>query len=435
MKFTPVFLIGAAALSLCAAFSLGGLVRDGSSVGKSPTYAGEVASILNKNCVSCHRPGEVAPFSLIGYENARKHADTIVAATSSRIMPPWKAMPGHGEFLDEKRLTTVQIETLKNWAANGTPRGDAAKEPKTPTFASGWSLGEPDLVLSPKTTINLSPEGPDEYRNFVLDNTSKETRYVRAIDCKPGNRKIVHHVAVYIDESGMAARREASDKDGQEGYTTFGGPGFNPTGILGIWAPGYNARRTAPGTAFELKPGATMVMQVHYHRNGKDEKDKSKLGIYYAKSKPAKVARYGIFVDPTLNIPAGEPNFKLTRSFELTAETTLYGIMPHMHLLGKEMKVRAELPDGKKVPLIYIADWDFNWQMQYEFKKPIVLPAGTKIVVEARYDNSADNPRNPNSPPKPMRFGEQTTDEMFVLVFTQTSTLDRPFFEFGDGKQ
>lgn len=398
------------------------------------TYSEHIAPILNKNCVSCHRPGEVAPFSLIGYDNAKRHARTMAVVTERRVMPPWKAVEGHGEFKDSKRLSDLEITLLSAWAEEGTPRGDAKKEPKAPTFPSDWPLGKPDLILSPKTEITLAAEGPDEYRNFVLENSSDKTRYVTAIDCKPGNRKVVHHLVVFIDGSGAAKKRDEADKDGQEGYTTFGGPGFNPVGILGAWAPGFNVRHTPPGTAFELKPGQTMVMQVHYHRNGKAEKDRSQLGIYFAKDKPQKVTRFGMFVDPTIRIAPGDKNARIVRSFKVPAEMTLYAIMPHMHLLGKEMKVTAETPDGKTVPLIYINDWDFNWQMQYEFKKPIVLPPGTKVTVEARYDNSVDNPRNPNNPPKLVTFGEQTTDEMFVLVFTQTSAMDQPFFEIGFGK-
>jgi hypothetical protein len=277
----------------------------------------------------------------------------------------------------------------------------------------------------------LGPEGPDEYRNFVIENTSTETRYVTAIDLKPGNRRVVHHLVVFVDGSGVAKKRDAADKDGQEGYTTFGGPGFNPAGILGVWVPGYNLRHTPENVAFELKAGHTIVMQVHYHRSGKVEKDKSELGIYFAKSKPSKIARFGIFVDPTIKITPGEKSYRVTRTFNIPTEMTFYSVMPHMHLLGREMKVDAKTPDGKSIPLVYIKDWDFNWQMQYEFQKPLMLPKGSQVTVEAVYDNSAGNPRNPNSPPKQVTFGEETTDEMFVLLFTQTSDLDQPFFGVG----
>lgn len=424
------------ALSALGLLCGGALVTLGSAKAKpaNATYAETVAGILNKNCVSCHRPGEVAPFSLLGYDNAKKYASMIASVTKQGVMPPWKAVEGHGEFKDAKRLTSEEIEILGTWAKNEAPRGDAKNEPKTPEFTSAWALGKPDLVLSSKTEITVGPEGPDEYRNFVLENQSSETRYVTAIDCKPGNRKVVHHLVVFVDGSGVAKKRDAADKDGQEGYTTFGGPGFNPVGILGAWAPGYNVRHTPAGTAFELKAGQTMVMQIHYHRSGKTEKDRSELGVYFTKTKPAKIARFGIFVDPTLQITPGDKNFKVTRSFKIPTEMTMYAVMPHMHLLGRVMKVDAKTPDGKAIPLIYIKDWDFNWQMQYEFKKPIVLPRGTVVTVEAVYDNSASNARNPNTPPKLVTFGEETTDEMFVLLFTQTSALDQPFFEIGSGR-
>lgn len=423
-----VLAIAAVGLSAVGAFTASNPAK---SKPKPPTYAESIAPILNKSCVSCHRPGEVAPFSLVGYDNAKKNATMIAAVTKQGLMPPWRAVDGHGEFLDAKRLTSDEQDALKAWAEAGAPRGNVKNEPKPPVFPAGWALGKPDLTLSPKTEITLAPEGPDEYRNFVIENTSKETRYVTAIDLKPGNRRVVHHLVVFVDGSGAAKKRDAADKDGKEGYTTFGGPGFNPVGILGVWVPGYNLRRTPENVAFELKAGHTIVMQVHYHRSGKVEKDKSELGIYYAKIKPAKIARFGIFVDPTINITPGEKSYRVSRTFNIPTEMTFYSVMPHMHLLGREMKVSAKTPDGKTIPMVYIKDWDFNWQMQYEFKKPLVLPKGSTVTVEAVYDNSATNPRNPNNPPKPVTFGEETTDEMFVLLFTQTSNIDQPFFGVG----
>jgi len=400
---------------------------------KTPEYVRDVAPILNRSCVPCHREGEVAPFSLVGYENAKKRASMIALVSDSRLMPPWKAVEGHGEFRDSLRLSKDEIGLLKAWADHKAPRGKG-REPAPPPAKGEWPLGQPDLLLSPQKEITLGAEGEDEYRNIVLKTDFKETRYITAIDCKPGNRSIVHHVVVFLDEKGASHKLDERDTDGQEGYVSFGGPGFNPQGFLGAWAPGYAARLTEPGTAYELKPGATLVMQVHYHRSGKPERDLTKFGVYFAKEKPQSLLQMGIVVDPTIRIPAGEKAHRVTRTITAPQDMTVYTMLPHMHLLGRSMKADVTYPDGRTEPLIYIDDWDFNWQMQYAYKEPKRIPKGSKITVEAIYDNSASNPRNPNNPPKEVRFGEQTTDEMFVLVFAQTSNSGKPFYLFGSGR-
>jgi hypothetical protein len=383
-------------------------------------YAEHIAPILNKHCVECHRPGEVAPFSLVGYENARRWAPMVSRVSESRRMPPWKAVPGHGEFVDANVLTELQIEHIRRWAENGAPRGDASKEPPKPAFSSEWVLGEPHLVLQPSKPFRLEGEGRDVYRNFVMKTNFKETRYVTAMDVKPGNPRVVHHVIAFIDNRDRAQKLADRTDDGQEGYTTFGGVGFMPDGSLGGWAPGLRARHTAPGTAFELKPGATIVLQVHYHKSGKEETDQTRVGLYFAKEKPAKIVELAWLANPLFRIPPGEANHRVTLTMPLPAEVTLYNVMPHMHLLGRSMRAEARFPDGRVEPLIYIDDWDFNWQMSYTFKEPIRLPAGTQIFAEAFFDNSTGNPHNPNNPPKEVRWGEETTDEMFLLVAAYT---------------
>ena len=383
---------------------------------KKLTYASDIAPILNSHCVECHRPGEVAPFSLIGYENAKKWAGMMAAITQTKQMPPWRAVEGYGEFYDVNRLTKAEIDSIRAWSEAGSPRGDATKEPKPPTFANEWSLGEPDAVLTTARPFKIDAEGSDVYRNFVLKTSFPETRWVTAMDVKPGNTKIVHHVIAFVDEGSSAKKLEERNKDGQDGYTTFGGPGFIPANALGGWAPGLRARKTYPGTGFELKPGATIVMQVHYHKDGKPETDKTRLGIYFAKEPVTKNVKIAWVANPFIRIPAGDKEVKLTWSQPILVDATIFGAMPHMHLLGRSMKAKAVLPDGTEKPLVWVDDWDFNWQMNYAFKEPIFLPRGSKVVVNATYDNSATNRNNPNSPPKTITWGEQTTDEMFLLV-------------------
>lgn len=381
------------------------------------TYADKVAQIIFDHCTPCHRPGEVAPFSLTTYEEARKWSQMIAYVAEEGIMPPWKAVNGFNRFKDENLLTESEIATLKEWADAGAPRGDEKREPKAPSFSSEWTLGTPDLVLMPEKAFEMPGEGRDIYRNFVIKTNFKETKWISAMDVKPGNPRVVHHVIAFLDERDRAIQREQKQNDGQPGYTTFGGVGFNPDGALGGWAPGLRPNRTAPGTAFELKPGTTIVLQVHYHLSGKPEKDQTRVGLYFANEKDVtKPVRLAWIANPFFRIPPGAKDHKVSLTFPIPADVTAYGAMPHMHLLGKSMKAEVEGPDGKRRPMVWIDSWDFNWQLTYLFAEPIKIKAGSKIVIEAIYDNSPENPNNPNNPPQEVRWGEQTTDEMFLLI-------------------
>lgn len=392
--------------------------KGAAGVVEKPTYAEHIAPIFNRSCVSCHRPGEVAPFSLMGYENAKKWANMAHSVTESKRMPPWKAVDGFGEFKDANRLSPVEIQLIKNWAATGAPRGDKRKEPKPPVFNGGdWTLGKPDRIISASKPFKLGPEGADVYRNFVVRTDSKEPIYVNGIDVKPGNAKIVHHVIVFLDPNKSSDRLQAKTNDGQDGYESGeGGVGFLPGGSLGGWAPGVRPRFLAPGTAFKVAPGSNIVIQVHYHRSGKPEEDLTRVGLYTTKEAPKKEMDMAWVFNFRVNIPANEPNYRLEQTYPIPVPITVYATMPHMHLLGKEMKAWFELPDGTQKPLVYVDDWDFNWQLIYSVAEPMKIPAGSKLRVTARYDNTSDNLRNPNNPPKRVTWGEQTTDEMFLLI-------------------
>lgn len=379
-------------------------------------YAEHIAPLINKHCLECHRPGEVGPFSLIGYEQARKWAPMIALVAERQVMPPWKAADAHGVFEDENVLTRAQIQTLKNWDQAGAPRGNPNKEPRTPEFPSVWSLGEPDLILKSEQPFEIPADGPDEYRCFVLPTNYAETKWVKAMAVRPGTTKIVHHVIAYVDESNKSAVPLSRTKDGRAGYSAFGGPGFMPDGSFGGWAPGLRARSLPPGAAFELKPGAKIVMQVHYHKTGKKEMDQTQLGLYFAKEPITKKVELLWLANIGLVVPANHPNHRSTIKFNVSWDITMYGLMPHMHLLGKSFKATLELPDGQTKPLVFVPKWDFNWQLSYVLKQPIKIPKGSKVAIEAYYDNSGDNPNNPNNPPKMVRWGEETTDEMLLLV-------------------
>lgn len=381
------------------------------------TYADSVGKILNDHCVQCHRPGEVAPFSLIGYDQAKNWSKTIANVTEARKMPPWKAIAGIGEFRHENRLTDEEVETLKTWADKGAPRGDKKTEPKAPVFKAGWALGEPDMILQPSKPFKVSADGTDEYWHFVLKPQIKEPVYVQATDVRPGNKRIVHHVILWIDEKKQADKI-LEEKGVNGAYLSTGWPGFMPDNSLGGWAPGMMPERTTPDSGFLIKPGSNVVLEVHYHKSGKEETDQTKVGLYFAKDsrKVTKPLEIAWLANPMIRIKPGLKAQRFTQTIPIPVDVELYSLMPHMHMLGRAMSATLIHPDGRQEPLIQVDDWDFNWQFTYALKTPKILKRGSKVRIEAEYDNSADNPNNPNNPPKLVRWGEQTTDEMMLLV-------------------
>jgi len=385
-------------------------------------YATHVMPILENHCIQCHRPGEVAPFSLVGYANAKKWAPMIANVTGNRQMPPWKAIHGYGEFAFDNSLSETEIETLHRWSEAGATKGRLETDvtaPPPPT--SEWRLGKPDMVLALDQPFKVGADGPDVYRNFVFRTHFNEPMYVSAMDLKPGNRKIVHHAILFVDKSGYSSKLEQKQDDGQAGYTTSGGgPGFFPDTSFGGWVPGSTVRPLPPDLGYLLKPGANLVLQVHYHRDGKPEEDLTKVALYFTKGKPREILTLTWLVNPGIRIPAGDASHAEHIAYTLPWDTTIYGAMPHMHLLGRSMKATLQYPDGTTQPLIYVNDWDFNWQISYVLKQPLEVPKGTKISIDAVYDNSPTNSRNPNRPPRDVSWGEQTTDEMMVLVLANT---------------
>jgi len=385
------------------------------------TYTKDIASILWNNCAGCHRPGEVGPFPLLTYEDAAKRAEFIADITASGQMPPWKAESGFGKFLDERHLTDEELEKLIQWAEAGAPEGDSKDLPEPPKFHEGWQLGEPDLVLQLPEPFAVPADGRDIYRCFVIPIPADKDKMVSAVEFRPGNRSVVHHAILFLDANGVA--RKMDGRDGKPGFATFGGPGILPTGGLGSWAPGAMPRFLPEGVVKYVKKGSDLVLQLHYHPSGKPETDQSMVGIHFSKT-PFKKIVTGIAVLQTdLKIPANNANFEVRAESEaLPADVNVLGVSPHMHNLGKEFKVTAVRPGrDKEVPLIWIKDWDFNWQGGYQFEKPVFLPKGSVIKVFATYDNSAENPKNPNHPPKDVGWGEQTTDEM-CLCGVQVTT-------------
>jgi hypothetical protein len=388
------------------------------------TFADTIAPLVYDNCVTCHRPGEAAPFSLITYDDVRKRGAMIAKVTQSRFMPPWQATHGYGDFEGERRLTDEQIQAIAKWVSQGMPQGDPARMPPLPKFPEGWRLGTPDLVLQMPATFDIPASGPDVFRNFVIPSGLTEDKWVRAVEFRPSARRVVHHALYsYVRGGALKASDGADGRPGFPGLSPIGVRGnVAPAGPLGGWAVGASPRFFPDGVALPLAKGSDIVLQMHFHPTGKAEREQSTIGIYFADRAPerrvAQLQMPGLFgVGAGIDIPAGEQAYAINSSAVMPVDVRLYTASPHAHYLGKEFKATATLPDGSTRPLLWIQDWDFNWQDGYNYKQPVVLPKGTRIDVKIVYDNSAQNPRNPSSPPHRVWWGEQSTDEMGSIGF------------------
>jgi hypothetical protein len=388
-----------------------------------PTYSNEIVRIFQDRCQTCHHEGDIAPFSLTNYADAKAHATMIKVMTQTRQMPPWKPTPGCGDFADARVLPQSDIDLIAKWVSNGAPEGDPSKLPAPLDFSGGWPLGQPDLVLSDPEAFT-PPATRDEYRCFTLPTQLTSDKYVSAIDVRPGDRQVVHHVIAFIDATGESQRLD--DADPAPGYQCFGGPGFSITNLtsstLGGWAPGARAARLPENIAYSLPANSRIVLQVHYHLHDTEpHSDRTELAVYYAKRKPEKTILVLPLINQNFTLAPNDPNAKVTASFtNFLTPVHIWFIAPHMHLLGRKMKVEETYPNGSKSCLVNIDDWSFNWQGQYYYKEPIAAPVGANFALTAFYDNSVDNPLNPNYPPKAVSWGEQTTDEMCIAFLGVT---------------
>ncbi len=410
-----------------------GMKERKASTDASVTYYKDVAAILQNRCVECHRSGQVGPFSLVTYKQAVNWADDIKDYTHDKKMPPWKPVGGPG-YKNTRSMPDSEIVTLAKWVDAGCPEGNEKDAPPARTFSNEWNLGEPDLVLEVPEDFHVGPAGKDLFRCFVLPTALGEDKYIVGYEVKPGNPRVVHHSLNFFNttgqgrellekEKGMKLPADATDYG--PGYPTAMGVGFvpdptkakasvPPIGGFGGWAPGQLGTRTPEGTGYLLPQGSDVILQIHYHRTGKPETDRTKLGLYFAK-KPVDRPYQSIAVgglSPLNQIPAGLPDYHAKGSVEILTDCTLHSVLPHMHLIGKSIKVTMTPPGEKTTTLVEIPDWDYNWQETYWFKNPIPVTKGTVLEVSAIYDNSPRNTNNPFSPPHTISFGEQTTNEM-----------------------
>lgn len=366
------------------------------------TFAKHVAPILFQNCAPCHR-------DLVSPEAAAARAAVIAEVTRRRIMPPWKPDPAPPHFIGERRLTDAQIRLIGQWATEGgRALGDPAEMPPVPRFRDGWQLPDPDMVIRMPKPFDVPAGGDDIYTCIVVPLKLDSTRYVRAFEFRPSNRRVLHHALLFLDASGAARRKGPS-------YPCFGVPGFLPTSSLGGWTPGFTATEYPPRTAVTLRPGMDLVLQLHYHPVGREESDQSELALYFTETAPTRRMMDVALGSRRIDIAPGDKRYVVRDHFTLPVPVEVTGIIPHAHYICREMRGVAILPGGKRVSLITIRDWDFNWQQHFRYAQPFTLPADTRIEMEFIYDNSDANPRNPSRPPQRVQWGPDSTDEMAGL--------------------
>ncbi|MCY3843252.1 MAG: tetratricopeptide repeat protein [Acidobacteria bacterium] len=389
------------------------------------TFTEDVAPIFAANCVACHRPDGIGPFSLLDYDAARRRAAQIAEATADRVMPPWKPVAPPGAFEGERRLSDSDIAAIGRWAAAGAPEGPPGALPAPPD-AAGWQLGAPDLVVSMPEPYVLPAGESDVYRKFVLPVPTEEERWVRAVEIRPGPASPIHHATIRIDTTGRARDRDAEDP--LPGYSGFmvETARFPPGHVLG-WAPGRTVTEQSEELSWALAPGSDFVLQLHMLPGAAPVPAQPEVGLYFAAA-PATVEPVSVILQSmTIDIPAGESAHAVRDAFRLPVALDLLAIYPHAHYLGREVRATATLPDGTERMLLRIDDWDFNWQDEYRYRTPVHLPAGTRVEMHYVYDNSAANPRNPHDPPRRVVFGPQSSDEMaqLLLQVVPAGTEDR----------
>lgn len=398
--FVSLFCLAAAAVVITRADLTG-------AEAAAPTFSKDIAPIFAKNCMSCHRPGEIAPMSLMNYKEVRPWAKSIREKVIKREMPPWHADPAHGEWTNDRRLSQKDLDTIVAWIDGGSPEGNPKDMPPTPKFATGWQIGEPDMVFYMPEEFTVPAEGAVPYIYFTVPTDFKEDKYIAAMEARAGDLSVVHHIVIYVRDP-----RESRGKRQDIG-----------TGLLGALSPGMTPFIATPGTAKLIKAGSNIIFQMHYTPSGKETKDRSMVGLKFLKQPVDKVITTTASWDPRFTIPPHAENHEVNASWVAEEDITIWSFSPHMHLRGKDYLYRAVYPDGRSKILLSVPNYDFGWQVYYYPKTPIRIPKGTKIETVAHFDNSTKNPQNPD-PSKAVRFGEQTWEEMMNGFFDYT--IDAP---------
>jgi hypothetical protein len=392
----------------------------GAATAQTPTFTKDVAPILDKNCVTCHRPGDIAPMSLMSYDETRPWAKSIKSAVALGKMPPWHATEPRGTFSNDRRLTEQEKDTLIAWVDHGAQKGDVKDLPPVPTFAEGWEIGKPDQVLSMAKAYAVPASGTINYQYFQVPTNFTEDKWVQAIEVRPGVRSVVHHVLVFCREpDGVATPPPFMPVVPKMPAFGTGGGEKGPGVLIATTAPGTNGMTFPEGTALRIKAGSVLSFQIHYTANGKPTDDISSVGLIFAKRPPQQEMRTSAFMNPMFTLPAGDPAKEVDSAIEFTQDTHIYAIFPHTHLRGKDWSYQVVFPDGRKEQILSVPHYDFNWQTYYTFTTPLAVPKGGRLEAIAHYDNSENNTSNPD-PKVAVHWGEQTWQEMQYTGLTFT---------------
>ncbi len=416
-------------LAMAGFFLIQGVGRADDKTAPSVTFSKDVAPIIFNNCAVCHQPGETAPMALLNFKQVRPWAKSIREVVINRVMPPWYADPNHGEFVNSRRLSQKDIDTIVAWVDQGAKEGDAKDLPPTPKLRQeGWSIGKPDVVLPISEEYSVPSEGTIDYQYFVVHTNFTEDKYIQAAEIKRGNPALVHHVIINVIEPG------ADGKVPPEGPLRFntGGLGENRgraraggsregvrDALLVGWAPGMSPLILKPGIAKLVKKGSALVFQMHYTTNGVEGKDRTSVGLKFAQGPVEKRFLTSAASSHNLIIPPGEANYESHASFTFTEDSHIWGFMPHMHLRGKDFEYKLVYPDGTSKIVLNVPKYDFNWQLNYWLKEPLAAPKGSRLECVAHHDNSSGNRFNPD-PSKEVRWGDQTWEEMMIGWFDYT---------------
>jgi len=404
------------------------------ALAQTPTFTRDVAPILDRNCVTCHRTGDIAPMPLTSYEEARPWARSIKAQIATGKMPPWHATEPRGTFSNDRRLTDQEKETLIAWVDHGAPKGNPKDQPPLPKFAEGWEIGKPDVVLSMEKPFSVPASGTIRYQYAQIPTNFTEDKWVQAIEVRPGVRSVVHHILVFCREPEFSLRQLPFTPVVPK-IPAFGtNDGDKSPGVLiATTAPGTNSMTFPEGTALRIRAGSKLTFQIHYTANGKATDDTSSVGLIFAKQPPRQEMRTTAFMNPMFTLPPGDPDKEVDSAIEFNQDTHIYAIFPHTHVRGKDWSYQVVYPDGRKEQILSVPHYDFNWQTYYTFAKPLAVPKGSRLEAVAHYDNSENNPANPD-PKIAVHWGEQTWQEMQYTGLTFTVDETAPVQAPGDLK-
>jgi len=394
-------------------------------VAPSPvTFTKHIAPLMFDRCGTCHRPGGAAPFSLLSYGEVRQRATLIAQVTKSRFMPPWKADRENGVFVGQRHLSDAEIDLIRRWVDAGGPEGDPRDLPPRPEWADGWQLGQPDLIVTLPQSYVLPASTTDVFRVFAIPLPVSTTKYVRGVEFHPGNPRVVHHANMRLDRTSASRDLDAADPaPGYDGLIPRSAE--YPDGHFLGWTPGQIAPLVSSELAWRLEPGTDLVVQLHMPPSGATEDVKPEVGFYFSDEPPTRTPSILRLGSQGIEIAPGDPRYPIADSYVLPIDVDVLAIQPHAHYRAKEIKGFATLPDGTKRTLIHIGDWDFRWQHVYRYETPISLPKGTTLSMDYTYDNSAENPRNPQRPPRRVLWGQRSADEMGDLWFQLLARNDR----------